>query len=48
MVNRKCIYKGSVIREDIEEFEKTEREVKYGTKKTNRTNSNTKNQGHRK
>jgi len=36
MVNRKCIYKGSVIRADIEELEKTEREVKYGTKRTNK------------
>jgi len=42
MVNRKCIYRGSVVRADVEELEKTEREVKYGTKRTNRTNSKAK------
>jgi biotin operon repressor len=37
MVNRKCIYKGSVVRADIEELEKKEREVKYrGMGRTNR------------
>jgi len=29
MVNRKCIYRGSVVRADIEDLEKTEKEVKY-------------------
>jgi len=33
MVNRKCIYKGSVIRADIEELEKKEKEVRYKTSK---------------
>jgi predicted transcriptional regulator len=31
MVNRKCIYRGSVIRADVEELEKAERKVKYGS-----------------
>jgi len=42
MVNRKCIYKGSVIRADIEELEKTEKEVRYGAKRTNKKDSRTK------
>jgi len=41
MVNRKCIYKGSVIRADIEDIEKTEREVRYGTKGNNKGYSKT-------
>jgi predicted transcriptional regulator len=43
MINKRCVYKGSVIRADIEELEKTEREVKYGTKRANRRNSRVKN-----
>ena len=39
MVNRQCIYRGSVIRADIDDVEKTDREVKYGTKRTSKTNS---------
>ena len=33
MVNRQCIYRGSVVRADIEDIEKTDREVKYGREK---------------
>ena len=33
MVNRQCIYRGSVVRADIEDVEKTDREVKYGREK---------------
>ena len=39
MVNRQCIYRGSVVRADIDDVEKTDREVKYGTKRTSKTNS---------
>ena len=39
MVNRQCIYRGSVVRADIDDVEKADREVKYGTKRTSKTNS---------
>ena len=41
MVNRQCIYRGSVVRADIDDIEKTDKEVKYGRKKREKMGTNT-------
>ena len=41
MVNRQCIYRGSVVRADIDDIEKTDKEVKYGRKKREKVGTNT-------